>query len=77
MSGQQMGLVIIASGVVLLVVGLILSTGGFSWFGHLPGDLRIQRGSTQLFIPITSMILVSVVLTIVLRVAGLLLRRFF
>ena len=62
---------------VLFVVGLVILTGGVGWFGYLPGDLRIERDAVRLFIPITSMILVSVVLTTFLRLVFFVLRRVF
>jgi hypothetical protein len=43
--------------------------GAFSWFGNLPGDIKYQSGNTQVFIPITSMLLVSIVATVVVNVA--------
>jgi hypothetical protein len=64
---QQTGLLIVAAGVVLIVVGLLVGAGGLSWFGHLPGDLHIERGGTRVFVPITSMLLVSVVLTVLVN----------
>lgn len=64
---QQMGLLIVAAGIMLVVVGLLVWTGGLSWFGHLPGDIRIERGNTRVFVPITSMLLVSIVLTVLLN----------
>jgi hypothetical protein len=64
---QQTGLLILAAGVVLVAVGLLVWAGGLSWFGHLPGDLRIERGGTRVFVPITSMLLVSIVLTLLVN----------
>lgn len=64
------GVVAIALGVALRVV-----PGLFGWFGHLPGDIRIGDDTTRVFIPVTSMIVVSVVLTIVINVVGRFLRR--
>jgi hypothetical protein len=66
---QQTGLLIVAAGVVLVVLGLLVWAGGLSWFGHLPGDLRVERGGTRVFVPITSMLLVSVVLTVLVNLA--------
>jgi hypothetical protein len=65
----QFGLWIVAAGIVLVVIGLLVWAGGLSWFGHLPGDIRIERGGTRVFIPITSMLLVSVVLTVLVNLA--------
>lgn len=59
----------IIAGIILILVGAILqfAPGILSWFGRLPGDINIRSESSRVFIPITSMIIVSVVLTIVLN----------
>lgn len=53
-------------GVLLVLVGLLAWTGALRWFGRLPGDIRYSGEHTKVFIPITSMLIVSVVLSIVL-----------
>lgn len=58
--------------IVLAIVGLLVWSGALSWFGRLPGDIRIRNEHTRAFIPITSMLLISVVLSIILAVV----RRF-
>lgn len=62
-----MARLLIILGIVILLVGLTLqfAPGLLSWFGHLPGDLRIKGERYSIFIPITSMIVVSVIGTIV------------
>ena len=62
-----MAKVLIIVGSVLLVTGLLLTVapGLLSWFGKLPGDIRIERPSGSVFIPITSSILISVVLSLI------------
>ncbi len=59
----------IIAGVSLLLIGLALlyAPGLINWFGRLPGDIHIERGQTRIFIPITSMIIVSVVLTLIVN----------
>lgn len=57
------------AGVALTLVGLVVYFGGFSWFGRLPGDIRYQGENTRVFVPITSMILASAVLTLLLNLA--------
>lgn len=59
----------IIAGVVLVVIGLILhfAPGLVQWFGKLPGDLNWRSERTQVFVPITSMIIISVVLTILIN----------
>ena len=61
---RSTGLVVIAAGAVVMLVGVLIWVGGLSWFGRLPGDVRIEGESTRVFVPITSMIVVSIVLTI-------------
>jgi hypothetical protein len=73
MSSPSAGSLLILLGVGLVVVGLLVSVGGFGWFGRLPGDIRIERDTTRIYIPFASMILVSVVLNVVFY----LVRRFF
>ena len=65
MSSPSMGTVLIVVGLGLAVVGLLVSLGGFGWFGRLPGDIRIERDTMRIYIPFASMILISVVLNLV------------
>ncbi len=71
MSGGKFFIIL---GLILLVMGLILTyaPGLLSWFGRLPGDIRIQDEHKFIFIPITSMIIVSLILTLIVN---LILRR--
>ena len=67
------GWALVVVGVIIVVVGLVFVTGGrIPLLGHLPGDIVIQRDNVTIFIPLGSMLLVSVVVSIVL---GLLNRR--
>jgi hypothetical protein len=58
------------SGAVIVLIGALLQFAPqtLSWFGRLPGDIRIENGNTRVFIPITSMVIVSIVLTILFNV---------
>ena len=60
---------LILAGLLLVVVGLLLhfAPGLLNWFGRLPGDIRIEGEHGKVFIPITSMILVSVALSLLLH----------
>jgi hypothetical protein len=60
------GLAIIAVGVLLVAIGALVWMGWLSWFGRLPGDIRIERPNTRVYIPITSMLLLSILLTVLL-----------
>ena len=60
----------IIAGLILIVVGILiyLAPWLFTWFGKLPGDIRIEKENSKVFFPITSMILISVVLTVLINV---------
>jgi membrane protein implicated in regulation of membrane protease activity len=60
---------LIVLGIVLIIVGVLAWTGLLSWFGRLPGDIRIEREHTRIYVPVTSMLVVSVVLSVLLAVA--------
>lgn len=64
-----MGKWIIVVGLVLVAVGTALHFAPWllSWFGRLPGDIRIENEHSKVFIPVTSMVLVSIVLTVVIN----------
>ena len=65
-----MGKWIMYAGIALVLIGAIVQWAPWavSWFGRLPGDLRFETENGRVFIPITSMIIVSVVLTVVVNV---------
>lgn len=58
-------MVLVVGGAALAVLGLLVWSGALNWFGRLPGDIRSESENTRVFIPITSMIVVSLVLTVV------------
>jgi hypothetical protein len=64
MSGRGPGLFLVVAGILLVVLGLLVWSGALSWFGRLPGDLRWEGERTRVFIPITSMVLISVALSL-------------
>ena len=43
----------------------------FGWFGRLPGDIRYESSGTRIYIPLTSMLIVSVVLTLLFQIRRL------
>jgi Protein of unknown function (DUF2905) len=57
-------LLVVVGGVFIVVVGLLIYSGGLSWFGRLPGDIRYESGNVRIYVPIVSMLLVSVALTV-------------
>jgi DUF2905 family protein len=64
---QGIGWALVILGVVLVVVGLVIVAGDrIPILGHLPGDIVIQRENVTIFIPLGTMLLVSVVVSVVL-----------
>jgi Protein of unknown function (DUF2905) len=70
---RYVGLLVILGGVGVIVIGVLIYTGWLSWFGRLPGDIRYESDNVRVYVPIVSMLLVSVILSILFY----LLRRFF
>jgi hypothetical protein len=67
------GPLLVGLGVALILLGLLFWSGSLSWFGRLPGDIRIERDSVRVYIPLASMLILSLVLSLALY----LIRRFF
>ena len=70
MENKPLGQLIIVIALALVVVGLMAMRGWFGWFGHLPGDVRVERENVRVYLPIVSMLLISLlfsVLSYVLR----------
>lgn len=71
---RGIGIVLVVLGGIAVLLGLLTMSGALSWFGRLPGDIRIARGDTRVYVPLASGLLVSVVLTVVVNVLLRLLR---
>jgi hypothetical protein len=65
-----MGRWIITAGLVLVVIGTLLHFAPWllTWFGRLPGDIDIETERSRIFIPITSMLLLSILLSVLINV---------
>ena len=63
---MAIGKILIIAGAIVVVIGLVLSfaPGLLGWFGNLPGDIRVERENGSFYFPVTSMIIVSIVLSI-------------
>jgi DUF2905 family protein len=64
-SSASAGPLIVILGIAMVLIGLVVWTGGLSWFGRLPGDIRIERETVRIYVPIASMLILSVVLSLV------------
>jgi hypothetical protein len=63
-----MGRWFILAGLLLVAVGLILRYAPWllNWFGKLPGDIHYEGEHSRVYIPLTSSILLSILLSIVI-----------
>jgi len=70
---RQIGLLVVVAGVLLIGLGALIYFGALRWFGKLPGDIRYESDQVRFYVPIVSMLFISVVLSLLLY----LLRRLF
>jgi hypothetical protein len=69
-------LLLVAAAVALVGLALVfLPSGWLSRIGRLPGDIYISRPGFTFVFPITTMVIISIVLTVVFWLGSLLLRR--
>ena len=62
---QDLGKFLVIIGVVIAVVGAWLWSGrGFGFLGRLPGDISYQKDGFGFYFPVTTCILISIVLTL-------------
>ena len=65
---NDLGKLLVVTGLVLAAVGALLWSGiGRGWLGRLPGDIHYTRGNFSFYFPIVTCIILSVLLTIILR----------
>jgi hypothetical protein len=72
MSPVQVGRIIVLVGMLSVMVGLLVWSGALNWFGRLPGDIRVERGDTRVFVPWVSLLVVSALFNLAMWAA----RRF-
>jgi len=65
---EETGKYIIISGIILVAAGVIIYFfhDKLYWLGRLPGDIRIERENFRFYFPITTMILLSIIFSLVL-----------
>lgn len=70
---RGIGIFVIGGGICLVLIGLLIYSGGLNWFGRLPGDIRYESENTHIYAPIVSMLIVSLALSLIFN----LIRKFF
>ncbi|MEW6117781.1 MAG: DUF2905 domain-containing protein [Nitrospirota bacterium] len=68
---QHIGKVLVIIGIILLVVGgLVMLSGRIPWLGRLPGDIVIQRKNFTFYFPLSTSIIISIILTLIFWLIG-------
>ncbi|MEO6949546.1 MAG: DUF2905 domain-containing protein [Ginsengibacter sp.] len=72
---QQTGKYILIAGLIIIIAGILIYFfhDYFKWIGKLPGDFKIEKENFRFYFPLTTMIILSVVATVIIN----LLKRFF
>jgi len=61
-----LGKFLIVFGIVLIALGgIVLFAGKLPWLGRLPGDIFVKRGNFSFYFPITTSILISLILSLI------------
>lgn len=67
---QQTAKIFIVIGAVVIAIGLLFYFFGnkLSWLGKLPGDIRIEKENFSFYFPLTTCILLSLLVTLIFKV---------
>ena len=70
---QEVGKWLIVIGFACVIIGIIFYFSGnkLSFLGRLPGDIRVERENFRFYFPITTMIILSILLSIIIRLIGM------
>lgn len=63
---RSLGLIVVLVGLGVALIGVLIAVGALSWFGRLPGDIRYESDNVKVYVPLVSMLLSSVVVSVVL-----------
>jgi hypothetical protein len=61
---------LIIIGTILVIIGIVIYFAGnkFHWLGNLPGDIRIEKVNFKFYFPLTSMIIISIILSLIIKI---------
>lgn len=65
---ESLGKTIILIGAIIILIGVVIFFFGnrFSWFGHLPGDIKVEKENFKFYAPLASMILISIAVSLLI-----------
>ncbi|HLN20121.1 MAG TPA: DUF2905 domain-containing protein [Bacteroidales bacterium] len=69
------GKTLVIIGIIIILAGAVLWLAGdkLNWIGRLPGDIRIEKGNTRFYFPVTTMIILSILFSVIMWI----IRKFF
>ena len=68
---QPLGRLLLVAAAILAILGvLVLLSAKLPWLGRLPGDITIRRDGFSFYVPLTSCLLVSLVISVILWLVG-------
>ena len=72
---SELGKILVGFGLVVALVGMVLLLAGnlsgkVPWLGRLPGDIYIDRGNWKFYFPLTTSLVISVVVSLLLYFFG-------
>jgi hypothetical protein len=64
------GKIIIIIGILIVIVGIVIYFAGdkLNFLGRLPGDIRIEKENFKFYAPITTMLIISIVISILIKI---------
>lgn len=65
---EHIGRIILSLGIVLIIIGIIITLGSKIGLGRLPGDIFIRKGSFTFYFPVLTSIVISIILTIIANI---------
>jgi hypothetical protein len=67
---NNIGKYLVLIGATILVLGVILYYfgGSLKWLGHLPGDIHIERGNFRFYFPLTTLILLNLLIFLIAKI---------
>jgi hypothetical protein len=61
-------LILIGGAILVLGIFIYFFGGSLKWLGHLPGDIRIERDNFRFYFPITTLILINLLIFLIFRI---------
>lgn len=67
---QHLGKYIVIAGIIIVIIGIFVYFFGnkLNWLFNLPGDIRIEKENFRFYFPITTMLLLSGLLTLIVKI---------